>query len=83
MKHVFFAVIAVAFLVGSAAAGSAAKSSKKHRYYANQHARLDSRHNEYDRRHERQKEYDVNKLPFGSHDWWEQMARESRTVCCN
>lgn len=27
---------------------------------------------------ERRIEYDVNKLPFGSRIWWEQMVREGR-----
>ena len=28
-------------------------------------------------------ERDVNKLPFGTSVWWDQMLRENRLTCCN
>ena len=81
MRKLLTSLLAMTLLASSSVPGSAAKR-KKHHHYHGQYARTEAR-NGYGGRIERQKEYDSNKLPFGSHDWWEQMTREGRTVCCN
>jgi hypothetical protein len=61
-------------LAGVATTADAKKPAKKHKQYAARTARPAP-----DQWYER----DVNKLPFGSSLWWEQMLRENRLTCCN
>ena len=82
MRLVAIGLLSAGIIAGLALGAAAKNPSKPHKHKRLAHA--PSRVETHGGRGQDQwYERDVNKLPFGSSIWWDQMLRENRLTCCN
>lgn len=75
--------LVAALLLTAMATPVDAKTARKHKRHVASHVKQEKVRKPIVDTQSDYIERDVNKLPFGTSVWWDQMLRENRLTCCN
>lgn len=76
-------LVSALLLAAMAAPADASKSTRKQKRHTSGHTKQVKAPKTEVNTQSDYIERDVNKLPFGTSVWWDQMLRENRLTCCN